>query len=219
MYKTIKVFTLIELLVVIAIIAILAAMLLPALNKARDRAKTIQCQNNQKQIGLAVCQYRGDYNEMMTATNDPDDHPKEVWSVVLYNNKYIFKGPIFFCPISQVYDNDSAGWRYYTYGMMYGSTIGTSKVINFKKYKKPSQIGLLADTSRGSYKRCMQLTTTNTVVGQPYMVHQKQANFLAVDGHVALLSTGSLCNRVMAGSDTGGTFRYVYFENVMVQIK
>ena len=59
----IAIFTLIELLVVIAIIAILAAMLLPALSKARTAAHTTNCSNNFKQIGQGLYMYCADYND------------------------------------------------------------------------------------------------------------------------------------------------------------
>ena len=74
MKKTESKFTLIELLVVIAIIAILAAILLPALQSARERANRAACQSNWKQVGMAWLQYRDDYNHPMIIWKKPADY-------------------------------------------------------------------------------------------------------------------------------------------------
>ena len=76
-----KIFTLIELLIVVAIIAILAGMLLPALNKARERAKTMSCVSNKKQLMTGVSLYLSDNDEYFNTVARTQKMESEIGNV------------------------------------------------------------------------------------------------------------------------------------------
>ena len=133
-------FSLIELLVVIAIIAILTGILLPALNSARKKAKSVACINNLKTCALKMNFYADDWEDFLPAVSDSDGR---TWSYLLGPKHtalmWKFEGyPDYRCPY-EIIGTDTTAARYFTYGMNCYLKDGGQWSINY--YPKRTQIG------------------------------------------------------------------------------
>ena len=206
-------FTLIELLVVIAIIAILAAMLLPALNQAREKAKSIKCVNTLKNAGLFFAIYADTYNGFIPAINYNIGKGWTNWAPTMVRLYYSYDPANAENGDALMRDGGKSGfycesnaprfapnWQVaVNYAMNAWRGAGTSQKDPYplSKSKTPSRQLLISEAvdKPGSYVDATVGYDNNNRLRWPYPVHLNRANVLFMDGHVTPMTHNDMAAR------------------------